>query len=333
MTLSEEGVTNSSGTTVQAVTSKFGAISGSVEGYDLNGRIATSSSVSAAKGLTFISKSNYLSILNLKVGDRVIVTYSYTDEKYQYLTFNAENLPYTKDGVAVNKGDNVISEAEYTMTADGTFDMYCGNSKGYRIQSLTIIPAKTIQAGSNGYTAYSNSLHNFTVSGAEVYYAPNGVSDGTITLSKVVEGAVIPMNEGVIIKAENAGDDIVISMTTAEATDLSGNNLKAVNLSSTLAEGTNYVLGTKEGTTKFFSFTSANWTNTLRSSLQGKCYLNIPASSSKENIEISFGEATGIESLTPTLSRREGVYNLSGVRVNGDYKGIVIMNGKKYMNK
>ena len=46
-------------------------------------------------------------------------------------------------------------------------------------------------------------------------------------------------------------------------------------------------------------------------------------------------EATGIESLTPTLSKGEGaIYNLSGQRVTSIQKGqIYIMNGKKYVAK
>lgn len=41
-----------------------------------------------------------------------------------------------------------------------------------------------------------------------------------------------------------------------------------------------------------------------------------------------------IEGFTPTLSEGEGaIYNLNGIRVNEHYKGIVIRNGKKILNK
>lgn len=44
--------------------------------------------------------------------------------------------------------------------------------------------------------------------------------------------------------------------------------------------------------------------------------------------------ATGIENVTVQKPVENGaIYNLSGMRVGKDYKGIVIINGKKYLNK
>ena len=46
------------------------------------------------------------------------------------------------------------------------------------------------------------------------------------------------------------------------------------------------------------------------------------------------GDVTGIKNLISTTSKGEGVaYNLAGQRVNASHKGIVIVNGKKYLNK
>jgi hypothetical protein len=43
---------------------------------------------------------------------------------------------------------------------------------------------------------------------------------------------------------------------------------------------------------------------------------------------------TGIASLTPSLSKDEGTwYNLNGQPVNSSYKGIVIIRGKKTINR
>ena len=50
---------------------------------------------------------------------------------------------------------------------------------------------------------------------------------------------------------------------------------------------------------------------------------------------IGDGETTGIETIDNgqlTIDNSKA-YNLNGVRVNANYKGIIIMNGKKYMNK
>lgn len=62
-----------------------------------------------------------------------------------------------------------------------------------------------------------------------------------------------------------------------------------------------------------------------------RCYLNVPES---EVQVYYFDQATGIESLTPALSTREGeMFNLQGLKVDANYKGIVIKNGKKYLKK
>jgi len=46
------------------------------------------------------------------------------------------------------------------------------------------------------------------------------------------------------------------------------------------------------------------------------------------------GTATAIKNLTPGLSEGEGVrYSVSGQRVNASYKGLVIMNGRTFVNK
>lgn len=59
-------------------------------------------------------------------------------------------------------------------------------------------------------------------------------------------------------------------------------------------------------------------------------YANI-LGSMKSPVKLSSPAVSGIEevSLTPALSLREGVYNLQGVKVNENYKGVVIVNGKK----
>ena len=53
------------------------------------------------------------------------------------------------------------------------------------------------------------------------------------------------------------------------------------------------------------------------------------------NVVATVGESTGIEDVTtkPVVNVNAPVYNLSGQRVSKNFKGIVIMNGKKYLVK
>ena len=49
---------------------------------------------------------------------------------------------------------------------------------------------------------------------------------------------------------------------------------------------------------------------------------------------LSINTATGINTINTTVSTENGVlYNVAGQRVNNDYKGLVIMNGKKLLKK
>ena len=49
---------------------------------------------------------------------------------------------------------------------------------------------------------------------------------------------------------------------------------------------------------------------------------------------ICFGdEATGIHTIEAAPAANAAMYNLAGQRVDKAYKGIVIVNGKKYLNK
>lgn len=44
-------------------------------------------------------------------------------------------------------------------------------------------------------------------------------------------------------------------------------------------------------------------------------------------------EATGIQTIEAASAANGAIYNLAGQRVDKSYKGIVIVNGKKYLNK
>ena len=64
----------------------------------------------------------------------------------------------------------------------------------------------------------------------------------------------------------------------------------------------------------------------------GSWGLNTPAYFALDNVKVG-EDLTGISSLQSSESRTHDAYNLFGVRVNEDYKGIVIQNGKKIIRK
>lgn len=50
-------------------------------------------------------------------------------------------------------------------------------------------------------------------------------------------------------------------------------------------------------------------------------------------LEITRGSTSGIVDVTVNSDENAPIYNLQGVKVGEDYKGVVIKNGKKYINK
>jgi hypothetical protein len=66
---------------------------------------------------------------------------------------------------------------------------------------------------------------------------------------------------------------------------------------------------------------------------QGKSYLLLPESMAEANInEIFCDETTTIQGVVNDTWTDDKAYNLNGQRVDKNYKGIIIMNGKKVVN-
>ena len=66
-------------------------------------------------------------------------------------------------------------------------------------------------------------------------------------------------------------------------------------------------------------------------------YNNVGAKAFSFDVKLLDDEATGIDEITvtrtPLKNSVEAIYNLNGMRVNDSYKGIVIKNGKKVLQK
>ncbi|MBO6060187.1 MAG: hypothetical protein J6P67_08620, partial [Bacteroidaceae bacterium] len=50
-------------------------------------------------------------------------------------------------------------------------------------------------------------------------------------------------------------------------------------------------------------------------------------------VTVTQGEASGINVAVTKLDSKSAAYNLAGQRVNKDYKGLIIKDGRKFMNK
>ena len=159
--------------------------------------------------------------------------------------------------------------------------------------------------------------YNFTApSGVTVYKGTIG--DGFVALTEVT--GTMPANVGFVVAGEAGAKTFTYSAD--DATEIIDNDLKGTATGLEL-DGTNqYVL--KDG--KFHKANAGHLP-------YHKAYITVE-SSAKESLDVTFGNPTGISEVSDFKIQDSGaIYNLNGVRVNSEYKGVAISNGKKYINK
>ena len=95
----------------------------------------------------------------------------------------------------------------------------------------------------------------------------------------------------------------------------------------TTADGTQYGFTSKFGTPAFAQVKPGQ-------DIPAKKGYIVLSGASAAKYSICFGdEATGIHTIEAASAANGAMYNLAGQRVDKAYKGIVIVNGKKYLNK
>ncbi len=193
--------------------------------------------------------------------------------------------------------------------------------------TLTHVSATITEAGYASFA--STSALDFSDSGITAYIATaNGTDNVTMT-----EIAKVPANTGVVLKGTKG--TVNVPVLTGDADDTTGNLLKpgekTVDEDEATA-GTIYAFGKKGGQV---GFVRAHEGFTIAA---GKAYLDLNGKLAKGADFLSFvfgdeGEETdGIKAVSTTVEN--GVrYNLAGQKVGADYKGIVIVNGKKVIIK
>ena len=221
-----------------------------------------------------------------------------------------------------------LTEAILTAAQSGGLCIGGGN---YTYTSVDLYYAPTSRSVTIGTTGYATFGYPFAVD-------LSGLSEGqdayTVTVNgdkaqlTSVKGKKIPANTGIILEGTN-GDAISLPLTTASTDEIGTNNLHASDGTVTGSTGTIYVLANKNNVVGFYKLSSSATVPA------GKAYLQIPGSAAPAPAFIGFGDGTtGIDNLTPALSKDEEVYyDLQGRRVAQPTKGLYIVNGKKVIIK
>lgn len=181
---------------------------------------------------------------------------------------------------------------------------------------------------------YSIVYFPFTVSSIPsniTLYQISAVSTNSVTISPVTSGFTI--EHPYIIKSSTTGTYAITGSATNIGSSADGHNGTdgGVTIVSTLTSTTvptgSYMFNASN------QLTSVNGTVTLHPFAGYITTGLITEGNAKVNVSIE-GETTGINGINNGVSTpSNAIYNIAGQRVNNDYKGIVISNGKKYFNK
>ena len=155
-------------------------------------------------------------------------------------------------------------------------------------------------------------------------YSCNEISGETLVLDEI-EGT-LPANTPAILYSENGIETTFYGNDESEDVEYTEGYLTGVYISQEAPNGS-YVLQNHEGTVKFYvvddSYTQP-YINPHR------CYLTVPESAGIKAFGFDIADAIKKVDIDASV---DVIYNLAGQQVDDNYKGIIIRNGKKYINK
>ena len=260
--------------------------------------------------------------------------------KFVFTVSNSGTLNYgghvVESGTAVNVSGNT---AEFTVGNSGTatngqvrisaieVNYTIGNETKYYWSN----PCETVSISSAGLATFcSQYALDFTdITDVWAYIAK--YENDKVTYHRVKK---VPANTGLLLrnKLETGAISCDVPFLTINADDVTGNmfigTLEDINaLASVDGTNTNYILNNGANGVGFYKANN-------KKVGAGKAYLQLPTEGAKTFIGFEEeGEATSISTMDNGQLTMDNVYNLQGQKVGSEYKGIVIVNGKKFINK
>ena len=176
------------------------------------------------------------------------------------------------------------------------------------------------KANGLGTFCYDKDL-DFSASDVHAYVAR--VSGNNVFLTEVTE---VPAFTGVLVKGENGAEEVTVPVMEGAAPIAAANDFVGVIEDTEVEAGTCSVLSLLDGEEGFYKFLGtvipAN-----------KAYFTTVANNANAKLTLIFDDVDGIKALISDAIVEGKAYNLNGQRVYDSYKGIVIINGKKYVKK
>ncbi|MCR5077479.1 MAG: chitobiase/beta-hexosaminidase C-terminal domain-containing protein [Prevotella sp.] len=258
------------------------------------------------------------------------------DDNDGIYTWTKENVEITED--VLNSADKVsfkvaVNKAwtEAYPSDNYRLDYLLPKAGAYSFE-ISFDPAKQeVKAGVYNTATITDAGYATFMAAVNTNYTDCGVSAYAVTVNgskamlKPYEG-IVAGGTGVLLKG-NADSYKIYGYNKADAT-VSQENALQVSDGNVTGDGlTIYVLNTGSKGMGFYPLESG------KSLEKGKCYLTVSAAAGAKGFIAIGGETTGIGSVEATAAESGATYNIAGQRVDKNYKGIVIRNGKKYINK
>ena len=248
--------------------------------------------------------------------------------------------------IAINAGGSNYVHLKYNKASDqNRFRYYKTGQQDiqlYKLVTLTAATATIAEACTDGTKYYG------TYSNTSAFILPEGVTaseisviDGELLVEDYAAGAIVPANTGVMISSETAGEKTFYLTTGGESVLGEDNMLRPT------GEGiTADAMAEEDPACLYYRLTMHNgetigfWWGAAEGAAfnvaANKAYLAVPTETASKIQGFTFGnggDATEIV-LNALKGEQNGVmYNLQGQKVGSEYKGIVIVNGKKVMVK
>ena len=222
--------------------------------------------------------------------------------------------------------------------AGKTLIFYADNSSKITVsdEQERPMPKATINAVSH-LSSFSNPLPVIVPDDVNIFIVTEtDAYDGTITV-QWIDTKVVPANTGVLLSS-NYGGEKTLSMGAWVDNDImnlyAGNLLKNTSTDTHVVTDAENIYALRDGQTAFARVKAG-----VRIRM-GRAYLDLSSSTSANQLIINFSnEPTGIIGISQTSGDTNSaigetpVYNIYGQRVSRSYKGIIIRNGIKTVQR
>ena len=197
-----------------------------------------------------------------------------------------------------------------------------GNYTNYsKVQLYKKVITESLTTSAGGYATYSADYAvNYSELGLTAYTITIDEGNNSVTAKEFM--GVVPAGKAVLVKGTPSTDYTLTPATTeGDATFTT-----ALVTGATTADGTQYGFTSVGGA----AFKPVKAGEAIPAK---KGYIVLKGASAAKYSICFDDEATGIQTIEAASAANDAMYNLAGQRVDKAYKGIVIVNGKKYLNK